>query len=205
MIISHKYKFIFIRTRKTASTSTEIALSRVLGEQDIITPVCDRDEQIRIREGGKTPQNYEGYYNHMLASEVKLMIGEKTWNEYYKFCFERNPWDKVISLYFHRYKQGPRPTFTQFIDSGECFDAYNYKLYSIDDAVAVDFIGRYESLENDLAKVCNKLNIAPLQLPSAKTQFRLDKRHYSQFIVQKEREKLEVLFQKEIDLHNYQF
>ena len=38
MIVSHKYKFIFIKTRKTAGTSIEYNLSKYLGKEDIITP-----------------------------------------------------------------------------------------------------------------------------------------------------------------------
>ena len=38
MIISHKYKFIFIKTRKTAGTTIEYNLSKYLGHNDIITP-----------------------------------------------------------------------------------------------------------------------------------------------------------------------
>ena len=37
MIISHKYKFIFIKTRKTAGTTIEYNLSKYLGKNDIIT------------------------------------------------------------------------------------------------------------------------------------------------------------------------
>jgi hypothetical protein len=39
MIVSHKYKFIFLKTKKTAGTSIEISLSRYCDEDDIITPL----------------------------------------------------------------------------------------------------------------------------------------------------------------------
>ena len=38
MIISHKYKFIFIKTRKTAGTTIEYNISKYLGKNDIIPP-----------------------------------------------------------------------------------------------------------------------------------------------------------------------
>lgn len=54
MIVSHKYKFIFIKTAKTAGTSTEIALSRICGPDDIITPfMISEDEELRMSMGGR--------------------------------------------------------------------------------------------------------------------------------------------------------
>ena len=38
MIVSHKHKFIFIKTKKTAGTAIEAALSELCGPQDVITP-----------------------------------------------------------------------------------------------------------------------------------------------------------------------
>lgn len=43
MIVCHEHKFIFIKTRKTAGTSAEIALSQHCGTRDIITPMAPED------------------------------------------------------------------------------------------------------------------------------------------------------------------
>jgi hypothetical protein len=60
MILSLEHKFIFLRTKKTAGTSIELALSDLCGPDDVITPLTREDEARRAgrrlapRTGGCT-------------------------------------------------------------------------------------------------------------------------------------------------------
>ena len=54
VIVSHKHRFVFIRCRQTASTSLEIALSRLCGPDDIVTPMHPRAELLRADLGGRS-------------------------------------------------------------------------------------------------------------------------------------------------------
>lgn len=58
MIASFSRGFVFIKTRKTAGTSIEIALSWFCAAGDIITPIAPVDEIVRRQQGGRPPQNY---------------------------------------------------------------------------------------------------------------------------------------------------
>ena len=58
MIISHKHKYIFIKTQKVSGTSMEIALSYNVGRKDIITPLNLEDEILRFKKTNILPRFY---------------------------------------------------------------------------------------------------------------------------------------------------
>lgn len=230
MIISHKYKFIFLKTNKTAGTSIEIALSRFCGKKDVITPIASEDEEIRNKLGYRGPQNYWAplsdyspgdfkkrvfsgerkgrYYNHISAKEVRGFIGERIWNKYYKFCFERNPWDRLLSLYYWRCQSEPRPSISEFLDSEvpRMLTEWGFGVYTIDGEVAVDKVCRYEHMADELEALRTRLNLPEkIELPRAKSQFRKDKRSYDKAINEEQKEKIARMFSKEIDLWGYSF
>ncbi len=193
MIIFHKYKFIFLKTVKTTGTSIEISLSRFCGDDDIITPIDWEDEAIR-KLLGKKAQNYldcdaqgnkyQKYFNHITAKKVKSLIEPSIWNGYYKFCFERNPFDRAISLYYFLGKNSSIE-FDEWLKNNYTNLSLksNWNIYTINDKVVVDFIGKYENIQSDLTFVCKRLNI-PFDgyLPKAKGFFRNDRRTYYEFL-----------------------
>ena len=197
MILSHTHKFIYIKTYKTGSTSIETALSAVCGPGDVIT---EASEQLR----GHRPQpaqNYRiehpdkparpllkrlllrpekhyhpsvGYYEHMPAWRIRTYCGEDVWRDYYKFTFERNPWDRQVSWYHYKTKNLSnlrKPTFTDFNRDAKRAYVENWDLYTQptedgSDAIVADFVGRYETLEADFANVLARIGLTgKVELP----------------------------------------
>ena len=230
MIISHKYRFIFLKTNKTAGTSIEIALARFCGDRDIIAPITPEDEMVKKNLGYSGAQNYfatlteytpadlarllmsgkkkQKYYSHIHAQDVRKYIGEKIWISYYKFCFERNPWDRVISFYYWRFQDEPRPSITEFLETEAplLLRKNGYYLYTIDGEVAVDKVCQYEKLQEELEDVRLRLGIPEkLVLPAAKSTFRKDRRHYREILTDEHRKKIAEMFSEEIALYGYEF
>lgn len=214
MIISHRYKFIFLKTNKTAGTSIEIALSRFCGPKDIITPIDTEDEETRSKLGYSGPQNYLSstkksplFYNHISAKKVKSLIGKDVWDSYYKFCFERNPWDRVISLYYWNYKSEPRPSISEFIDSEIPLrlKKRGYMVYTIDGIIAVDKICRFENIADEIEIIRKQVGLPEkLELPNAKSQYRKDKRSCRDILSDEDKAKIAQLFRDEINIFGYE-
>lgn len=230
MIISHKHKFIFVKTRKTAGTSIEIALSAICGGEDIITPLPPKYELIRQELTGKSFQNcfksgheYSSdrfdnmqethemkqnllFRTHKSARFIKRNLPGTTWNRYFKFCFERNPWDKVISMYYERYSATGKKTLSEFINSDELYGLSDWKKYFIKGQNTMDFIGRYENLADDLDKAYNMLNISERpELPHVRGNKRKDRRHYSNVLNKNEKALIAQQFSREIRYFGYRF
>lgn len=230
MIISHEHKFIFLKTAKTAGTSIEIALSKFCGSDDVITKIARPDQRIRSEVGYPGPQNDDlplrgyaaadllwslrhrrksRYRNHFQSRQIKRCVGEDVWNRYYKFCFERNPWDRVISQFYWLSRGNPTSSISEFIDSDapRLLKRKGIDVYTIDGQVVVDRVCRYEDVENELERVCSEQLGLPekLVLPRAKGGYRGDRRPYREVLGDEDREKIARIFADEIELFGYEF
>jgi hypothetical protein len=227
MIVSHRYRYIFVRTRKTAGTSVEIALSKFCGPDDVITR--DADDALRRQLGYPGPQNDGGiplsqytfgewrrlllrgerarFKNHTPAARIRALVGETVWRSYYKFAIERDPWDKAISLYYWRTRnEQPRRPLLQFLNEVGARSLSNAHIYLIDGEPAVDRIISYERLAEQLEEVRRHIGLPePLSLPRAKGTHRAERSHYSQLIGPAERAVIDAACRREIELLGYRF
>jgi len=202
MIISHKYRFIFVKTLKTAGTSIEVFLSQRCGPDDVVTPIIPHVEP-------HVPRNHDNYYNHMPAAEIRTRVGRDIWRTYFKFCVERNPWDKTLS-YFHMMnaRQGGGLTLGDFL-AGSDFpvNAPKYTDPAEPDRIIVDRVLRFERLIDDLARVFGELGIpfsGSLGV-SAKSEYRSDRRPYREVYTAAQAERVGEVFADETRLHGYVF
>ncbi len=214
MIISHKFRFIFIKTQKTAGTSLETYLSSFCDARDILTPF-GREEL------GHSARNYQGYFNvlrelayfpktewrqsideflqrrkffnHIGANKIRCRVPKDIWNGYYKFCIDRNPWDKTISHYYFMTKRKKMDiTLDEYLNAGcLCFNYGKYTDYNDSGKIVVDRVIRYENLNVELSEVLDRLGIpfsGSLEV-RAKADIRKDRRPYQEVLTDSQRER----------------
>ena len=187
MIVSHSRKFIFLKTRKTAGTSLEIALSKYCGPEDILAPI-NFDEGMRKTLSGRGKQNYarpfrelspiqmyhrlrrgeevELFTEHMTAVAAMKRLGPEIWDGYLKFTIVRNPYDRMLSRFFWSMKARPAIREDWRIESLDAFLRYraeylneNWLIYTRGDEILVDDVVRFESFEADLARISPRLGL----------------------------------------------
>ncbi len=191
MIVSHSHGFIFVRTRKVASSSLEIALARYLSPTDYATRQSERerasgrlfpDYDSRVFGGFRRPFRPVLLYGHAPLTAAYDLFGERV-ADYTVFTVERNPWDRAVSTFYWAMRKSDmrsRPMPEQIA----AFRAYlrraanpgwsrrwlgirahrdlsQRRLYSIGDVPVPDVILRFEKLDEDLAALSARLGLDP--------------------------------------------
>ena len=226
MIISHSRRFIFVKSLKTAGTSLEAALSGACGGDDIVTPLGDyafnRDDT-----GNWVHQTMNGgrYEQHDDAPTIRSSLPPETWAGYFKFSITRNPWDRALSYFFWDKRQDAslappkrlhhslgvpyddltpvKRQFAEFIKSRTLQN--NDRFYVDDERLCVDFVIRYEQLDDDAREVCARIGLASVQIPRLKAGIRKDKRHYTEYYDKDTRDIVAELHRNDLQLFNYRF
>ena len=205
MRISHKHKFVYIAIPKTGSTSVRSALN----DYTDITSVGDRNSP---------------YLHHVTADVLKKHFDEKKWNwdDYFKFTFVRNPWEREVSNYeykrkskymWEKYKHGSKqhyqeccrlferyPTFkSSVMDTGFSYDRF----YMDDnDNDLLDFVGKCEDMQINLDFICDKLQIPKIILEHKNKS---KHKHYSEYYDEESKKHIENLHSNAIKRFKYEF
>lgn len=197
MIVSEKFKFVFIHNPKTGGTSLQKYFRVLL----------------------KIPKD-EKYHWHSTYMDISQEL-----KDYFKFGFVRNPWDRYVSMYKFtigswKFMQGV--SFEEFIsglydrvvlnkkyegefpDKIDWFDRQQYQYFcdESDDLSNIDFIGRFENLKSDWDHMFKLIGV------SAKMNFHINKTdhiHYSNYYNLDTRDMVSKISHKDIQLFGYEF
>lgn len=201
MVISHKYKCIFVHIPRTAGSS-------IAYQKDLFEITENR--------------------THDFAANVRNTVSKRIWNKYFKFTFVRNPFDRFVSLYFYfsQMKEGhrwynyniPVLTETQTYENFEmfcknfsnikCKDNFHfisqYK-WIIDNKenIIIDFVGRFESLHKDWKHVCERVGIEGFDDLSCQNKSYHE--FYQRYYTEETKLIVSQIYRKDIEMFGYEF
>lgn len=163
---------------------------------------------------------------HYSSSQYREVFGDAAYDDYFTFAFVRNPWDRLASAY-HFLKQGgfndiDRRWASKHLRHYTGFDEFvsdwvtpehvrgwvHFKpqcdyLCNTDGMLDVDFIGRFERLEQDFQTLCNKLGVERTLHSLNHGQHKLP--GYQALYDDQTRDIVSRVYARDIELLNYSF
>jgi hypothetical protein len=216
MLLCYRHRFLFVHIAKTGGTSIRRALAPECWKDRYRIPllICSRlSAMTGHRLGIKFPR-------HAKAIAAQEMLPRELFQELFKFAFVRNPWDLQVSSYHHIQRERPHlmdgvADFPSFIRSKLNPErAYHYildtsmelqsdYLRDLSGNIIVDYVGRYESLQEDFDEVCRRIGIPHRALPRLREA--TDRRAYRSYYDDETAELVAKHFRADIETLGYSF
>ena len=171
---------------------------------------------------------------HAKAEHIKKYVKAKKWKNYFKFCFIRNPYSHAFSSFvwdesrfqYNKYKvpyihkkgltkkklnlnlkkiDKKNSIKTKDI-SDRSFLFPGSQIYTINDKIAVDYIGKFEILEKELKKISKIIGLPKPKFKisyfNKKNDYNIDK---SKFFDEENKRLVRKIWKKEFEVFNYKF
>jgi hypothetical protein len=207
MIISHKYKFIFVRTQKTASSSIIKYLYDYLGPDDICIGIGDTQKEILSSKNLPATEEdfiYKNLNNHAGYDYISSNYPNE-WKNYFKFTVERNSYEKAISYFYwinhinpSKTKKGSTDFFKKHL--ALCSD---WKRYTNNSIIAVDKVIQFDNLHEEFKKITQIPYAGELKEVFIKSNVTPNKINVKDWINDQQLEIINSVFSNEISYFNY--
>jgi len=205
-------KAIFIHIPKTGGQS----ICRALGAQSVLVRGTIRRR--KLVQGNR----FFTIGHHWPARKIKKCLDSldvpMQWDSCFRFSFVRNPWDRVVSLYFFKkMREGEKYPFKNDQDkkriANMTFEEWiirvlqnrhiknQYDYITVNNKVVTDFIGRFEAIQSDFKNLCDKLEYRAILPHVCKSKHD----HYSKYYSKHTKELVADFFRKDINYFGYSF
>ena len=183
MIVSHKYRFIFFAQPRTGTHAIRAALQPHLGADDWQQQALTRTVRLPILELARIG------HGHISLQQVKACLPNEIWGEYFKFSMVRNPYERYVSActFLNRRNPGYPGAETAFMKAALKRNRFRQRalirpqvtlLANGSGTVGMDFVGRYEQLQQSFDQACERIGIPASPLSRRNASHHGDYRRY---------------------------
>jgi hypothetical protein len=139
-----------------------------IGPQNFEYPITEASAKELVRRFVLRKQDTGKFKEHFSAQMIREKIPRSTWDTYFNFTIVRHPYDRIVSSFYFVRKMVPRLKHRRYHDLDD-FDQYiryragdintNWSFYTENDKSLVDFIVRFEKMEEDLEIVSERIGL----------------------------------------------
>jgi hypothetical protein len=215
--INHDLKAIFIHVHKTGGTYISYMLHKYYGFKNYYIHRPDHDIFCFNKKKTTKYLNYENrihgvlvYYKTSPYINKKMNMTPYKWDTYYKFCFIRNPYDKIVSAWNHVDRFNiPFKNFLNLIN--KCNDVEYMHVFLpqvrniLDEKgkINIDYIGKFETLEEDFQKILKNIGIKNIIHDVNKQMNKRNHDFFYKYYDQDVLNKVNFLLKEDFELLNY--
>jgi hypothetical protein len=216
MILDDNNKFLFIHIPKTGGSTIKNSLVYEKSNNQYtslrqVIQINQPKKLIKIDDEDRIINSHNSIYQ--ISRSVRI-------DNYFKFAFVRNPWDRIVSYYHYliQYwdlsKDHPL-TFRDWVLNSQSKEEhsfldhhnarmtqFNYVSNPKTKELLLDFIGRFENLQEDFDKVCKIIDIPSQKLIPINTSRH---EHYTKYYNEDTKNIIGDYYRKDVEYFGYEF
>jgi len=227
-IVHDDHEFVYFVVQKVACTSIKSAIEHLF---DFEKPAGrGKNQSDGARHDGIHKRFDRSRYQ---INEDKLLRRvDRRYKNYFKFGFVRNPWDRLVSCHFNKFRKGgpglglpddgvdvelyPGIPFAEFVEAVHAIpdgssNPHFKSQHTVfcpggDGVVLANFVGRFEDLADGFEHVMRKIDPASkIELPHKLRSKNRGSRPYAEFYDDRLRRLAHERFREDIEIFGYSF
>ena len=215
--INHDLKAVFIHVHKTGGTYISYMLHKYYGFKNYYLRRPDHDKFCMNKKKTNKYLNYENrihgvltYYKTSGYINKKMNMTPQKWDSYYKFCFIRNPYDKIVSAWNHVNRFNiPFQNYMKLKNTCNDVEYMHIFLPQVRNIINergiinINYIGKFENLEEDFQTILRNIGIKNIVHDVKKEMNKREHKNFNEYYDQNTLNLVNIILKEDFNMLDY--